>query len=743
MDALEALPQGFSVNRKPDAASVLPPGFEMADRTTTDFDRLDLPEIRPFFMNRQAEINQEIQTFPQGSEQRNNLAGESKNIHNILKMTGLRRDDTKAADFIIENFPNSKVFVTDEGRPLITMTDPKTLKENQFFLNKPGFSERDFENLAAEEMIQLPLIFLGGVGGKAVMGTAGKVMGAGAGAASGSVARDVLADVSVDKLNAALSGTFVAGFEAVAPALANFVARTLGNTRMYKPGSGFTKEGEKVLKTAGIDPESVTPELAKTFDEFASQTPDKLAALKKAEANTLPESVPLSEGQLTRNPIKAGLEDAALKGGAGEEAFAAASSFAEVQDAALKGNVDAMRELIRRTAPKTELPQQAVEATQNALANQANVLKQRINNAYQIADSKGASVLPEGLKQARNHIAANLRTFNPDRAGNVINQVNRLVTIQDELAKGNARISSVNVKAVENWRSQLSSLTQSSDPVERAAAGTALKGFDDFMDNMLDAALVRGDTEALQAFKNARSLRRDFGKKFQSNKIVEKLIKQEDGTLALTPSEATNVLFEVNTLGAKNGSVKAVQHIKKLVGPDSKEWAQLKEAAFLKLLTTQGKGNVRGVDLSRPFSGDKFATAVDGAMQKSPELVKEFFTPKEWQLIQQFKRVALTVTNKPSGAVNTSNTTHALVRILDQMGFAGRQARSFIDNAFSGVNKSRASTDVVNQINKPQLPKVTAPLPAGLPGGILGIPPAMEMSNENSREQLVNALMQR
>ena len=389
------------------------------------------------------------------------------------------------------------------------------------------------------------------------------------------------------------------------------------------------------MKNAGIDPDSITPEIAKTFDEFASQTPDKLAALRKAEGKTLPEEVPLSEGQLTRNPIKAGLEDQVLKGGAGEEALAVAQSFAEIQDAALKGNIEAMRELIRRTGGKIDSPQQGVELLQNNLADQAAVLKNQVNEAYKLADSKGAAVLPEGLQQAHNHIANSLRTFNPEKAGSVINHVKRLANVQAEMGQG--RITSVNIKAVENWRSQLSGLTQSTDPVESAAAKTALNGFDDFMDNLLDGALVRGDTEALQAFKNARSLSRDFGKKFQSNKIVEKLIKKEDGSLALTPSEATNLLFEVNTLGAKNGSVKALQKIKTLFGPDSKEWSQLKEAAFLKLLTSQGKGNIRGADLSRVFSGDKFATAVDTAMDKSPELVKEFFTAKEWGLIQQFK----------------------------------------------------------------------------------------------------------
>ena len=69
-------------------------------------------------------------------------------------------------------------------------------------MNKPGVSERDIENIAVEEMIQLPLIFTGAKLGTEILGGVGRVVGAGAGAATGSAARDLAAGVDVDMLNA-------------------------------------------------------------------------------------------------------------------------------------------------------------------------------------------------------------------------------------------------------------------------------------------------------------------------------------------------------------------------------------------------------------------------------------------------------------------------------------------------------------------------------------------------------------
>ena len=77
------------------------------------------------------------------------------------------------------------------------------------------------------------------------------------------------------------------------------------------------------------------------------------------------------------------------------------------------------------------------------------------------------------------------------------------------------------------------------------------------------------------------------------------------------------------------------------------------------------------------------------------------------------------------------------------MGFAGRNARSVMDNFFSGSRTKRRVADVEKQLNSPALPKITAPVPAGAIGGIMGVPPAITISEDNNRKNMINALLQR
>ena len=298
-------------------------------------------------------------------------------------------------------------------------------------------------------------------------------------------------------------------------------------------------------------------------------------------------------------------------------------------------------------------PLKAPEAVQEAIAGASQAERAAIREAYDFAGQKQASVLAEGVKDLARSVRQSFRqNFNPATAPKASKLADQLSNFERAFP---GKVKSVNVKALEQYRQQVSALTRSSDPIERAAAQNIRKSFDDFMSDALDNALVRGDTEAIEAFAKARGLRREFGRKFESEKILEKLISEADGTLLLEPSEATRFLFGAGKLGGKTGATKALRRIKSILGVDSPEWRGLREEAFLRLFPDDAAAI------------GKFPGNFDKALRESPELMKTLFTGAEIKTLRRFRNVIANVTQKAPGAVNFSNTTAALSRLAQDV----------------------------------------------------------------------------
>ena len=267
------------------------------------------------------------------------------------------------------------------------------------------------------------------------------------------------------------------------------------------------------------------------------------------------------------------------------------------------------------------------------------------------------------------------------------------------------------------------------------------------MSDALDSALVRGDTEALEAFSKARGLRRGFAKQFEGDKILEKLISEADGTLLLEPSEATRFLFGASKLGGKTGATRALRRIKSILGENSAGWQGLREDAFMRLFPNDA-GAI-----------SKFPGAFDKVLKDSPELMAELFSRAEIQTLNRFRNVIAQVTQKAPGAVNFSNTTAALSRLAQDvfgnsrniLGFISRLpiARDVVRAGREAVNAGRAraaTTPLIRRIGPPIGLTGTAgsiaatdsrdPRPRNLAAQLSGIPPV-------PRGRLTNALLRR
>ncbi len=657
----------------------------------------------------------------------------------------LSRGDLGKAGVYRQFFPNDPIDLDESGNAIVTRNG------EQYYLNAPGFSRQDVSDIGTAGLIELPFATAGGRIA-AGAGAVGRAVGVGLGAGAGSVSQDLAAQGAgsgqpVDTTNALIATLGGGAVEFAAPILAPFFRKFFGSPKMATNGK-LTDAGRKTLDRMGISADEITPEFARHFADRArdATTPDELAqAARHAQASNF--DIPLSQGDVSGRVRQQAFEDTSTKGGYGEGAENVMRAFRDKQSDAIMNARDNVQ---------TDLGGQGidsydgVQAAQGAIRENADSAKAGIRNAYTQAAQKKAGVLKEGIKGMAQTVRRNFQEFNPATAPKAASLVKQLESFEKRFP-GN--IKSVSVKAIESYRQQVSALSRSADPIERAAAGNIRKSLDGYLDNMVDDALLTGDSEALSAFKNARSLRADFAKKFEGDSILEKLIDQADGSFLLEPSEAAKHLFGASQLGAKTGTTKAIRRIKKILGPEHPAWMALREEAFLRLFSADKSSTA------------KFPNALKKAMNESPELMGELFSLQDLRKLQRFGGVIANATQRAPGAINHSNTASSLSQIAQHVFGNSRAIGSFVANLpglrdIAGAARNAVNANKAQAATRPRISRAITP--PGIAGTIGSIGAQEHMSPEEQRAKdiaralrgnsaatarsdnpLVNALMQR
>jgi hypothetical protein len=638
-----------------------------------------------------------------------------ENLLRLRSAVNVPRSIPGKLNAIVQQMPGAQIEFAEDGTPIVDIGG------DRFVINTEGFSGQDVRDVFPDIALGGPMAGGGAAGGRLLLGTAGRIGGAMLGGGASVVARDELGRAlgsgeQTSPTMVALVGGLSGVGEAAAPFIAKFVGRILGNRGFVTAGGELTKKGRSALEKAGINADEITPEFLEAFRKLSQENPAAAARVAETQAlgrelDTAP--VPLSRGDATRDVQQQAFESAVERGarieGVPQEAGEALRQFRQGQQGALGETAEALQ---ARVGTETG---EAFGATQAALAAEREALKASTDVAFETARGLRASLATDTVKTVGQGIGRNFRQqFNPATAPKTAAVIGQLEQFQ---ARFPGKVTSVTVRTMENWRGQMAQLARSSDPVERAAAGQALRNYDDLVGKAVDDGLIRGDVEAVQAWATARRLRRDLFQQFEADKLVSKIVQTEDGVLKLTPTEAANVLFTADAAGGKQGAVRAIQKIGKILGKDSEAWRALKQEQLLRLFSQATKGTPLDENLGRTFSGDKFATAFEKSMRTSPELMRELFTTADLRLMAQLRRVALLATSRAPGAVNFSNTA-TVHSILQKMGFVGRNASDLIATALRGLSRTKTSRLVEEAINTPLVPR-RLPIPAGA-GGAAG-----------------------
>lgn len=412
---------------------------------------------------------------------------------------------------------------------------------------------------------------------------------------------------------------------------------------------------------------ALNPEMA-AQQKFATQAMNAVPDFSAQQER----SIRLSRGQRTGDFDAQEFEDLARKGVLGDSAREVAENFD------LQQQTDVLQAL--GAGPRTLQTARGIyDATEEAASiAQAgrDRLKTYVNRAYQKArnlkDGVGFDVgevkrgLVQGIEESLDADGLKPNKNIMPIADSVFNTLKKQTNAKN--------VKSLKIGALEDWRKMASQQANS-----RALAGTPeglslqriVRVYDNFMEELADAAINEGDVAAINAFRKARGLRARLGKIYESNKIVNEITSGQVPTV----EAMTHKIFGSANFDSKKDAAQTVRALRKAARGRAKEFdAVIQEGVLSKLLENSKSDRILpGTDI-KSVSLSKLETQLDRILLRNRSLAKEVFGNEKFKELENLYFDLGKIKSQQPGTVNHSNSAN---RILRAVGSVGNMSRYF------------------------------------------------------------------
>ncbi len=588
------------------------------------------------------------------------------------------------AKVLKRNFPEL-TFERDEKGNIIVDATP--IGGGRGVLNQPGVSGRDVIQTAGLMAAFTPAGRAAKVGGTiranmARVGAASGVTQAGLDVAAQAAGREE--DVSVGNIRlgdvtlATLGG---AGAQALIQRLAPLLPVLRAKWRLLRRGGqGIDDEIRSTVKEhavkLGLNADDITDDviddILKQVDE-ATSLDDALLSQGEREFG-----IGLTKGQRSLDQPQLSFEDRARAGIQGDKAQRIMTGFeAEQQQAAqaartgIETRLAGGRQPIEGVVQAGGVVREGVQAAERAA-------KGAVDEAFgEVGD---AALKPKAFKKlvsATKQAIEGLEFVTDETLAPATRSLTRKLDGIDKVLSQGKGLRPVHIRKLEEVRRAINAFEQAAaNPADKRNIIAMRQAYDDFLDDAVKKALFTGDEGSLNALKSARSIFREYAKKFREQpqrtrggrllpdpegKFIEKIIADNP-----TDVEIVNAVFGAGNFNKGSGA-KMAQRFKAILGPDSPEWGAIRQAAFKKLIKTNTVNN------KKIISGQNTLKAIDEAMEKNPELMRQLFSKDEMSLFRRFaQQVKRTQPDLVRSRENVSGTAQVLTKtVRDLLGRIG------------------------------------------------------------------------
>lgn len=327
-------------------------------------------------------------------------------------------------------------------------------------------------------------------------------------------------------------------------------------------------------------------------------------------------------------------------------------------------------------------PAELAQTAAGRLQSQADDLGSRVSEAYARAGEGGRTAIgSDAVRLLPDRMRAAVADFapNPDltpATARTLAQIREAAALPEN-------VKGVTLKAIETQRRIINNnINAAANPADRAAMTTIKREFDGWLDEAVEGALVSGDAAALQALKDARQLRYEYGKRFEgkgdSDRFITGLL---DGTR--TPEELLNIALGAGQV-SKAGGARFVERLKTAADNDPQVIGALRAAHFQRL-TTGNNGE--------PLAMGQIVRNIKATEYNNASVLNALYSPAEWAEVRRLA-AALDPLIAKGDFARTSGTAERMSRMMFQkvgggLPIVGEMVRAFGD-ARATIQASRA-----------------------------------------------------
>lgn len=528
---------------------------------------------------------------------------------------------------------------SENGSPVVVLRDG-----TRYRTNDPGIDNADAANLSGNITALLtPASWAARLGQARNFNLAGRTLMQGGTAASAETGlMSLFNDGKVDPVRVGIAGVGGGGGELAGTALSGLLGRMTSSVR-----SG-PAEASSFLRQQGVQP---VPEVVDRVRGNLAQV--RAGADPRAIAGQAQYGFEYTLGQRLmdqgRKFQQLSKEEVLRQTPGG---FAAFDGVARNNATRLDDTLTGLGERFGGNATRT--PAELVSGAGAGLVRQADDLRTRIGTAYDAAGrgartavgSEAVGALPGRLRQA-------LREF--DIHPSTTPATARALDLLQEATTATlgSNVKGVTLRAIETQRRILNnSALSAANPTDRAAMQAVRREFDGWLDDAVETALVRGDKGALDALRDARALRAEFGRRFEGGGDTDRFIAGLlDGSR--TPEELLNIALGASQVSKASGA-RFIDRLRLASNNDPGVMGGLRAAHFARL--------TRGQD-GRPLGMAQIVRNIRQTTQSNGSAVKALYGPEQWREVTQLAS-ALEPMIARGDFAKSSGTAERMARML-------------------------------------------------------------------------------
>lgn len=412
------------------------------------------------------------------------------------------------------------------------------------------------------------------------------------------------------------------------------------------------------------------------------------------------QAIPLTQGQVTQKPTQQALEAGALRGQYGDEARDIALRARDLQS-------DAAIEALNKTAGSPINTQSDLEASGKLVS----MLKEGYRNAKNQTRQAYKGLAPErvGGTYVRDSVIPAVKDFKTVGTGglggfdlNAPNMGQANYFYNQLLKYGDKSIKDINLGSLETWRGGVKAATRKSDilPQEKMFLESMVDIYDTAMEQLPREALKSGDDEIFNGLLKARALRAEQGAKFERNKLVSKVLEQDE----ITPEQFRNLMFGKGKTFKADAPLR-LEAIMRAVPEKADEIREITKAGtYANVFKNSLLDEIKEGSTEKLISFNKLETNLKELIDNPSFFNKIHTNQAERDAVKGFYNDVLKIKSMKPGTVNYSNTAYSIMDWLDKVSpVAMRTNIPFMPSAkdmVEGFAKTGATQDLKKQLGQ-------------------------------------------